>query len=933
MIISTTNNGNDKSKSNQSVGNDILHNRNRKDSEISALSSHHDESSSYHLPQQEINNNNNNNENLDDNDNNNVVVGSSQGAKNGKRKGSDTSVSLSTLKSDLLNSQNVNHSTTTNTTTNTTNTTSNHNNNDSGVDVSERKGSDLSALSTNLMMDVGSLTSITKRKESDLSGCSSILPNASLETKSKTDRGIEYHLARRKESDASAASTLMSIRKESDASALSTLLKEHEEEMMEQEETMHASNVDVSSSNTESKRRKDSFSGIGSGFANADPFEKLRKLSDTSTVVSLEQLQRIPTKFDDIKDTANAAMGITASNLIGLGDMKLKLETSKDDSSVATFENPAASTRGQTLGDKSKPQPANLDMKFSTIETTDKNNDKLSSSALDHLDALGPGKHDSDDGSHSTVTISEANHKMLVDALLMTGHPNRRNRAESWGGMSDISQTAAAVAASSATAFDMQMSRGPSPQGMEYTISPRSQGSFHSLTDIMPKKIDLQQRGSRERLDSFSSERERFIHRKRERLDSFKVEQRDRNESIDFKSLARDRLDSFRGDRERLESFDIKALGRERMEGRDRLDSIANLSGIFSRGRDRLDSLASLGEVSLSMSVGDLEEVAEQLEHIANRTGEDSSVPDSELSYVPKNKTNQRQNLSAPTIQVDSEAVQAAVKAAMAATEGGVLDFLNIKTPQSKRPKIIPLSAVSTPLATNIKQNQDQMEAIRERARAAAGYVHPDKGGPQSSAKPRPKLPTKKRSPLNHPYQQIAKRYKLPMTSYDSKGLTTPATKAPSGALIYSNFNSVTPKRQNYGSATKSVTSTPGSTMSKGGQSNQKWDEMYECLVLYVKEEKEKASKGLSDEEIVKWEWSGNVPTMFKTKDGKALGRWINNQRSAKSKGTLKREREIKLVSTGLKWSVLTTNAWTDMMKELKIYVDEKVSISYELNR
>jgi hypothetical protein len=61
------------------------------------------------------------------------------------------------------------------------------------------------------------------------------------------------------------------------------------------------------------------------------------------------------------------------------------------------------------------------------------------------------------------------------------------------------------------------------------------------------------------------------------------------------------------------------------------------------------------------------------------------------------------------------------------------------------------------------------------------------------------------------------------------------------------------------------------------------------------------------------------------TKCGKALGRWINNQRSAKSKCILKREREDRLVSTGLKWSVLTTHVWTDMMEELRIYVQEKV--------
>lgn len=61
------------------------------------------------------------------------------------------------------------------------------------------------------------------------------------------------------------------------------------------------------------------------------------------------------------------------------------------------------------------------------------------------------------------------------------------------------------------------------------------------------------------------------------------------------------------------------------------------------------------------------------------------------------------------------------------------------------------------------------------------------------------------------------------------------------------------------------------------------------------------------------------------TKDGKALGRWVNNQRSSKNKGSLKKEREDRLLSTGLKWSVLSTNAWPDMMNELRIYVAEKV--------
>jgi len=385
-------------------------------------------------------------------------------------------------------------------------------------------------------------------------------------------------------------------------------------------------------------------------------------------------------------------------------------------------------------------------------------------------------------------------------------------------------------------------------------------------------------------------------------------------------------LDSF-SDRDRLDSFIY----------RDRLDSLANLSGIFSRGRDRLDSLASLGEASLTMSIGDLEDVAGKLEQVVSRSGkdggDDTNISDSDLSIgqdKPKVKqepfTTTNNHLPPPTIQVDSEAVQAAVQAAMAATAGGVLDFLNISNvPEVKTSSTKEASTNEKTSNVNIigQGPTDDMEAIRARARAAAGYIHPQKGSSSSSSSKQSNSVNNKRPLINAPVPP-SKRQATPQI-YGTPKATERYVKAPSGALIYSNFNSVTPKRQNFSSAAKSIHTTPGSSLSKGGgQSNQKWDEMFECLVSYVKEERLKATKDMSEEDKTKWEWSGNVPTMFKTKDKKALGRWINNQRSAKSKGTLKMEREMKLMSTGLKWSVLTTNAWTDMMKELKLYVNEK---------
>ena len=107
------------------------------------------------------------------------------------------------------------------------------------------------------------------------------------------------------------------------------------------------------------------------------------------------------------------------------------------------------------------------------------------------------------------------------------------------------------------------------------------------------------------------------------------------------------------------------------------------------------------------------------------------------------------------------------------------------------------------------------------------------------------------------------------------------------------------------------------------GTSNKKWESMFDALVEYREERRAEDTKNMSEEAKLQWTWDGNVPTNYKTKDGKALGRWINNQRSAKGKGNLKEEREERLVAAGLKWSVLNSNSWNEMLKELQVYIDE----------
>ena len=60
---------------------------------------------------------------------------------------------------------------------------------------------------------------------------------------------------------------------------------------------------------------------------------------------------------------------------------------------------------------------------------------------------------------------------------------------------------------------------------------------------------------------------------------------------------------------------------------------------------------------------------------------------------------------------------------------------------------------------------------------------------------------------------------------------------------------------------------------------------------MFIDDRRAKETEGQPDEEKYLWIWDGNFPTNHKTDDGKALGRWVNNQRTAKSKGSLKEDR------------------------------------------
>eukprot|EP00804_Cyclotella_cryptica_P021116 CCRYP_019016-RA/>CCRYP_019016-RA protein AED:0.01 eAED:0.01 QI:1035/1/1/1/1/1/2/1086/1262 len=219
------------------------------------------------------------------------------------------------------------------------------------------------------------------------------------------------------------------------------------------------------------------------------------------------------------------------------------------------------------------------------------------------------------------------------------------------------------------------------------------------------------------------------------------------------------------------------------------------------------------------------------------------------------------------------------------------------------KPKPPVPSSIDIPIPKCTK-TEAELEAIRQRARAAAGYVPPIPGAmPYKVGSVPYKVPPRKPAT---PYHPVAPQ------SYS----TVPLKKRPNGPPTPFTPSATLPP--------SGYVTQPSQSRASTLQSQQKWDDMFEYLVKFIEETRAEETKGMTDEEKSAWVWDGNVPTNYKTKCGKALGRWINNQRSAKTKGTLKDDREVRLVSTGLKWSVLTTNSWNEMLRELEIYAEQK---------
>jgi len=245
-----------------------------------------------------------------------------------------------------------------------------------------------------------------------------------------------------------------------------------------------------------------------------------------------------------------------------------------------------------------------------------------------------------------------------------------------------------------------------------------------------------------------------------------------------------------------------------------------------------------------------------------------------------------------------------------------------------------PVTSINIPFVPIPKctKTEEELEAIRARARAAAGYVPPMKDGKTLQPPRKTTASAKFNTNLHPPYRPGASNH----APIKKMGTPQPPNGPPPGTAVMQDrirsqqhgqtpLSYIKPSLPQTPLSYIKTNQPPGSRRGSSTlQSQQKWDDMFDCLVHFIEEIREKCTASLSDEEKARWIWDGNVPTSYKTQCGKALGRWINNQRSAKAKGTLKDDREVRLVSTGLKWSVLTTNSWRQMVRELEIYVNEQ---------
>lgn len=715
-----------------------------------------------------------------------------------------------------------------------------------------------------------------------------------------------------------------------------------------------------------SKKRKNSFGSEGQSSSSEAPTRIRRDSTENETHSSRIAESRLPSKkrkgshdssLAGANASSNEASRAARGNRKGSNDLSVSFEDGvrprgpSGDSVTGLLESEAAPKN--FLNNDTKAHLLNDDVQ--TNENEQGNNESIQSAvpnvALEHLNALAENPEDPPSGArgrsaststpiaalatsivepksiaelktnvptndeHSTSSTTTSGHRLLFEAIMMKeGDYDERNRLNSWGGKS---------------------SKEESQRG-------RLDSLGHSFLDGM----------GRDRLDSMPPSFEEGITR--ERLDS---------------------LGGWRGARDRLESWGAMSdlslpLGHDSISGQvlpphqppflDILGDDSKLSAVPNRislERQRLSSIASMSEVSasnlpfmhldgVSDSAGDIQayvaaamasvsdqiaDLAGVVENVAN-SADSVSIDlihrdhcDSEASSVAspligavtdaskkKRAVRPRSWSTSSGLSLDFEAVVAAVNAAEAATGKLDLSFIdrtgsaNAGRATSTQRRTLPTQrtrgeSIFTQNSEDI--SEDEKERIRERARAAAGYRPSSKG----SASKKKNGPIKKRSKRDSPEKEDVTR--TPKHSNSRQQLDIP-----DDAPLPPSVSSAHPY------------DVPSSSCSKTakGQASQKWDSMFDCLLEFITDRKEEETAGMSQKDIDDWMWDGNVPTNYKTKCGKALGRWVNNQRSAKSKGTLKDDREERLIEAGLKWSVMAGNAWNEMLKELRVYVEDQ---------
>jgi hypothetical protein len=502
--------------------------------------------------------------------------------------------------------------------------------------------------------------------------------------------------------------------------------------------------------------------------------------------------------------------------------------------------------------DKATPPKSNTEGSRKGSDTAVSN---TSFTALDHLDALGDDAASlgfkqiekkvampklenvmvGDEESSQSGTLASSNQRVLLEALMSSSSTGgngsyRRDRLESWGAMSDLSAAglgsdgridAATALAASALHFT-GLYEDLTAAANSDTSSLPSQSSLGN-PNAVPTRISV----TGDRKNSVGSELSLF------------------NLHYDGSELITPSMQAFM-------DAAMATVG-------DKLAEIAGAAEMAASGVD----IASISS-----------------DYLRNEAGVDSDVsstmspligPISDLEGRPRTLSTSSKPLS-----VDYDAVAAAVDAAQAATSA--LDLTTIAGMAVPEP--VPSTVTSNKNAASSVKNQtpkatadlldeiplpkttlseNDMDAIRERARAAAGYVPPSWDSP---ATPAPRPPVKKRPKPQTPHSLA--RYLAPRPTTAPK---------PTGSAARPDLPMSTPKISNVSRQLASTPATPYPPTTQSAQwstaaraSSQKWDDMFDILVQFVKDRKAEALKGSPDKEEKEWEWDGNVPTSYKVR-------------------------------------------------------------------